>query len=74
MQNPLIQTLLNNLKIKNPQGHQVIQNLMQSNGNPQALLQQLMSNATPEQKKGLLSQCKNYGVPTEILAKIQNMK
>ena len=47
---------------------------MQSNGNPQALLQQLMSNATPEQKKGLLSQCKNYGVPTEILAKIQNMK
>ena len=74
MQNPLIQTLLGQLKIKNPQGHQVIQNLMQSNGNPQALLQQLMSNATPEQKKGLLSQCKNYGVPNDILSQIQNMK
>jgi len=47
---------------------------MQSNGNPQALLQQLMSNATPEQKKGLLSQCKNYGVPDNILSQIQNMK
>ena len=74
MQNPLIQTLLNNLKVKNPQGHQVIQNLMQSNGNPQALLQQLMSNATPEQKESLLNQCKNYGVPNDILSKVQNMK
>lgn len=47
---------------------------MQSNGNPQALLQQLMSNATPEQKKDLLGRAKQYNVPEHILAKIQNMK
>lgn len=74
MQNSLTQTLMNQLKNKNPRGYQLISEAMQSNGNPRALLQQMMSNATPEQKKGLLSQCKNYGVPTEILAKIQNMK
>ena len=74
MQNPLIQTLLNNLKIKNPQGHQVIQNLMQSNGNPQTLLQQLMSNTTPEQKKDLLGRAKQYGCPDNVLSQIQNMK
>jgi len=47
---------------------------MQSNGNPQALLQQMMGNATPEQKKDLLSRAKQYGVPDNILSQIQNMK
>ena len=74
MQNPLIQMLLGQLKVKNPQGHQVIQNLMQSNGNPQALLQQMVGNMSSEQKESLLNQCKNYGVPNDILSKVQNMK
>ena len=47
---------------------------MQNNTNPQQILQQMIGNATPEQKQNLLNQCKNYGVPSEILAKIQNMK
>ena len=47
---------------------------MQNNGNPEAMLQQVMSNATPEQKKSILEQAKNYGVPNEILSKVQNMK
>ena len=47
---------------------------MQSNGNPSELLQQIMSSASPEQKEGLLKQAKNYGVPQEILTKVQNMK
>lgn len=47
---------------------------MQNNTNPQELLKQMMGNATPEQRQNLLKQCKNYGVPSEILAKIQNMK
>lgn len=47
---------------------------MQNNGNPQAMVQQIMSNATPEQKENLFKQAKAYGCPTEILSKIQNMK
>lgn len=47
---------------------------MQNNGNPQAMIQQMMSNATPEQRQNLLQQAKGYGVPNEILSKIQNMK
>lgn len=65
---------MNQLQRKNPQGHQAIQSLMNSNGNPQAMLQQLMSNATPEQKEGLLKQAKQYGVPQDILSQVQNMK
>ena len=47
---------------------------MQNNANPQDLLQQVMSNMSGEQKQELFQQCKGYGVPEEILAKIQNMK
>ena len=47
---------------------------MQNNGNPQALVQQIMKNATPQQRENLFKQCKQYNVPNEILAQLQNMK
>jgi len=47
---------------------------MRNNGNPQAMVQQIMTNATPEQKENLLKQAKGYGVPDNILSQIQNMK
>jgi hypothetical protein len=47
---------------------------MQNNANPQAILQQMMSGATPEQKEKLFKQCKQYNVPDSILSQIQNMK
>lgn len=52
----------------------MIQNLINSNGNPQQILQQIMSNATPEQKTTLLNQAKTYGVPENVLSIVQNMK
>lgn len=47
---------------------------MNSNGNPEPLITQLMGNATPEQKQSILKQAKQYGVPDNILAKIQNLR
>lgn len=52
----------------------MINEAMQSNGNPQQMVKQLMGNATPEQRQAILSQAKNYGCPNEILSKLQNMK
>ena len=52
----------------------MVNQAIQNNGNPQAILQQIIGNATPEQKQSLLAQAKNYGVPNDILSKIQNMK
>ena len=47
---------------------------MQNNGNPKSMIQQIMSNATPEQKEILLKEAKGYGCPENILSQIQNMK
>lgn len=57
-----------------PRQFQTINALMQNNANPQDIIQQMMSGASPEQKENLFKQAKNYGVPNEILAKLQNMK
>lgn len=72
--NPIIQMLMTRLQKQNPQGYQVVNEAMQNNGNPQSILQQMMSNATPEQKESLFKQARQYGVPNDILSKIQNMK
>ena len=72
--NMITQTLLNQLKTKNPKGYQLIDEAMRNNGNPTAMLKQMMSNATPEQKESLFKQAKQYGCPDNILSQIQNMK
>ena len=72
--NPLIQMLMMRLQKQNPQGYQMVNEAMQNNGNPQSIIQQMMSNATPEQKESLFKQARQYGVPNDILSKIQNMK
>ena len=72
--NILIQSLMRQLQMKNPQGFNTINSLMQNNQNPQQLIQQVMGNATPEQREGILKQAKNMGCPDNILAQIQNMK
>lgn len=62
------------MKVKMPQNFQTINALMQNKNNPQDLVNQIMSNLNQEQKQNLLSQMKQYGMPNEMLAKLQNMK
>ena len=57
-----------------PQGFKTVNELAQNNGNPQAALQQLLGNFTPEQKEGLFKQAKQYGCPDKLLSQLQNMK
>ena len=62
------------MKVKNPQGYQFVNNLMQNKNNPQDLVNQIMGSISPEQKQNLLNQMKSYGCPNEILSQLQNMK
>ena len=40
----IIQTMMSQKKVRMPRNFQVVQNLMQNNGNPQDLVNQIMSN------------------------------
>ena len=70
----IIQTMMNQMKVKMPQNFQTINALMQGKNNPQGLVKQIMGNVSPEQKQNLLNQMKSYGCPNEILSQLQNMK
>ena len=72
--NAIVQTLMNNLMRKNPQGYQVLNQMMTNGGNPEAMLKQILGNATPEQRQSVLNQAKSYGCPENMLSRIQNMK
>ena len=70
----IIQTMMNQMKVKMPQNFQTINALMQNRTNPQDLVNQIMSNISPEQKQDLLNQMKQYGMPEHLLSQLQNMK
>ena len=72
--NPIIQTLMSSLKNKNPNGYNMINQLINNGGNPEQVLKQIMGNISPEQRQQILNQAKSYGTPNDILSRIQNMK
>lgn len=72
--NPLVQSLLGQLRGKNDGGFKLVSELMQSGGNPDAILKQMINNLDPEQKQQILNQAKGYGCPEKFLSHLQNMK
>lgn len=74
MNSTIINIMMNNLRKVNPNGFNSINQLMQSGGDARGVLNQIMSNATPEQVQGLFQQAKQFGCPDEILNQLQNKK
>lgn len=72
--NPIINMLMQRLQKANPNGYNMVNQMMQSGGDPNALLKQVIGNASPEQRQQVLNTAKSYGAPESVLSKIQNMK
>ena len=65
---------MNQIKMKDPQNYQSLNQLMNSGGSPVQILQQEMKKRTPQEIQQVLIQAKQLGVPENILAQIQNMQ
>lgn len=74
MNNPILDSLMNQAKRNNPQGFQMINNMMQSGANPESFLKQILGNAKPEQIENLLNNAKKLNCPDSVLKQIQNIK
>lgn len=72
--NPIINMLMGRLQKVNPNGYNLINQAMKNNGDPNALLQQVLGNSSPQQRQQILNTAKSYGAPNDVLSKIQNMK
>lgn len=64
--------LAQRVKSVNPQGYQMINNLMQSGGNPMGLLQQILGGKNSSQLNSFFNQAKSIGFPDELLQQVQN--
>ena len=63
---------MNQLKIRNPQAFQKIEQLRNSNGNPMDLFKQVTSGYSTQQMEQLFNNARNFGVPDEIIHQLQN--
>ena len=58
--------------MKNPQLFQVVEQAQKNNSDPIDLFKQVTNNYTPEQMTNLFNRAKQFGVPDEVLQKLQN--
>ena len=63
---------MNQLKAKNPQMFQVVNQARNSNGNPMDFFKQVTNGYSPEQMNNLFARAKQMGVPDDVLQQLQN--
>lgn len=74
MQNQLISMMMNQLKMKQPQMFQLVEQARKNQSNPMEMFRDVTKNYSPEQMENLINRAKQFGVPEEVLQNIQNQK
>ena len=64
--------LMNQIRVRNPQAFQFLEQAQKNQSNPMDILKQITNGYSPEQMSGLLGKAKQMGVPDNILEQIQN--
>lgn len=72
MNNQIVNMLMSQLKTRNPQMANQIQELINSNGNPMSLYQQMIKGKSPEQMAQFYQFAKQWGIPDEVINQAQN--
>ena len=70
--NNKVNNILIQLKQRQPQMYQIIEQANQNQSNPMDLLKQVTGNYSPEQMKNFYMVAQNMGFPNEVLTEIQN--
>ena len=72
--NVILNSLMQTLMSKNPNGYKLANDLMKNGGDVNAIAKQILGNASAEQRQQILNTAKSYGCPSNILSKFQNLK
>ena len=63
---------MNQVRARNPQAFQMLEEARKNNNNPMELLKQVTQNYTPEQVNGLFERAKKFGISDDILEQTRN--
>ena len=69
----IMNLLMTQLKMRNPQMFQMLEKAQQNKSNPMELFKQVTSKYTPEQMNNLINVAKQYGVPDDIINQINGI-
>ena len=72
MQNQMIAMLMNQLKAKNPQAFQTVNQAIKNQSNPMELLKQVTSNYDSKTKEAFFNQAKQMGFGEDLLKQVQD--
>lgn len=67
----MMQILMNQLKARNPQAFQIIEQAQKNKSNPEELFKQITKNYKPEQMEQIFNQAKQFGISDEIINKVK---
>ena len=68
--NPILM-LMNQLKMKNPQAYQFLEQAQKNKSNPQELFKQITKDYKPEQMEQIFNSARRFGMPDEIIKQMQ---
>ena len=71
MPNQLIQMMMNQLRMRNPQIFNQVEQLRKNNGNPMELLKQITGSYDDKQMENLWQRVKQFGIPDETIKQVQ---
>ena len=71
MQNQLLQMLMNQMKMKNPQMFQMIEQARKNNNNPMEMLKQITNGYNQDQLNGVFDRAKQMGLPEQFINQIK---
>ena len=67
----IMQILMNQLKVRNPQAFQIIQQAQKNQNNPEELFKEMTKDYKPEQMKQIFNQARMFGVSDDIINKLK---
>jgi hypothetical protein len=71
MPNQLMQMMMNQIRARNPQMFQFLEQARKNNNNPMDLFKQVTKNYKPEQIESIFNQARQFGIPDEIINKLK---
>ena len=71
MQNQMLQMLMNQLKAKNPQMFQMVEQARQNQSNPIEMFKQVTNNYSPEQMNNFYQQIERMGFSPDLIEQLK---
>ena len=71
MQNQMMNLLMNQLRARNPQMFNMIDQARKNNNNPEELFKEVTKNYKPEQMEQIFNKAKQFGIGDDIISRLK---